>query len=98
MQQIFYDDAPYVVLFRPTRCRPTTTTGSPGFTAVPDPGGPVMVANDFLNYTNVKPAGGGGGSGASTVVLIVIGVVIALGIIIALVMMMGRRRSADLRD
>ena len=69
-----------------------------GFTPVPDPGGPIMVANDFLNYSNVKLAGGGSGGGASTVVLIVIGVVVALGIIVALVMMMGRRRSADLRD
>jgi peptide/nickel transport system substrate-binding protein len=98
MQQIFYDDAPYVVLYRPQALQAYNHDRFTGFTPVPNPGGPVMVSNDFLNYSNVKPAGGGGGSGASTVVLIVIGVVVALGIIVALVMMMGRRRSADLRD
>lgn len=98
MQQIFYDDAPYVVLFRANALQAYNSKAFHGFTAVPDPGGPVMVANDFLNYSNVTAGGGGGSSGASTVALIVIGVVIALGIIIALVMMMGRRRSADLRD
>jgi peptide/nickel transport system substrate-binding protein len=98
MQQIFYDDAPYVVLFRASALQAYNSNRFTGFTPVPDPGGPVMVANDFLNYTKVEPAGSGGGGGASTVVLVVIGVVIALGIIIALVVMMGRRRSADLRD
>jgi peptide/nickel transport system substrate-binding protein len=98
MQQIFYDDAPYVVLYRPSALQAYNHNKFTGFTPVPDPGGPVMVANDSFNYMNVTAAGGGGGSGASTVVLIVIGVVIALGIIVALVMMMGRRRSADLRD
>jgi peptide/nickel transport system substrate-binding protein len=98
MQQIFYDDAPYVVLYRPQSLQAYNHDKFTGFTPVPDPGGPVMVSNDFLNYSNVKPAGGSSGTGASTVVLIVIGIVVALGIIIALVMMMGRRRSADLRD
>ena len=98
MQQIFYDDAPYVVLFRANSLQAYNSDKFKGFTAVPDPGGPVMVANDFLNYMNVEATGGGGSSGASAVVLIIIGVVVALGIIIALVMMMGRRRSADLRD
>jgi len=36
-----------------------------------------MLANDFLNYMNVRPAGGSNGTGTSTVVLIVVGVVIA---------------------
>jgi peptide/nickel transport system substrate-binding protein len=98
MQQIFYDDAPYVVLFRAQALEAYNHDKFTGFTAVPDPGGPIMVANDFLNYSNVKAAGGGGGSGASSVVLIVLGVVIALGLIGAFVMMMSRRRSADLRD
>jgi peptide/nickel transport system substrate-binding protein len=98
MQQVFYTDAPYVVLFRASALQAYNSNRFTGFTAVPNPGGPVMTANDFINYSAVKPAGGGGGGGASTVVLVVIGVVIALGIIVALVMMMGRRRSADLRD
>jgi peptide/nickel transport system substrate-binding protein len=98
MQQIFYDDAPYVVLYRPQALEAYNNKRFTGFTAVPDPGGPIMVANDYFNYVNVRPAGGGGGGGTSTAVLVVIGVLIALGLIITLVMMMGRRRSADLRD
>jgi len=98
MQQIFYDDAPYVVLYRPQALQAYNHRRFTGFTPVPNPGGPVMVANDFLNYSHVRPAGGGGGSGASTVVLVVIGIVIALGIIVALVLMLSRRRTADLRD
>jgi peptide/nickel transport system substrate-binding protein len=98
MQQIFYEDVPYVVLFRANSLQAYNSDKFEGFTAVPDPGGPVMVANDFLNYMEVEATGSGGGSGASAVVLVVVGVVIALGVIIALVMMMGRRRNADLRD
>jgi peptide/nickel transport system substrate-binding protein len=98
MQQIFYDDAPYVVMFRASTLQAYNHDRFTGFTPVPDPGGPVMYAADYFNYANVKPAGGSSGSGASTAVLIVVGIVVALGIIIALVMMLGRRRSADLRD
>ena len=98
MQQIFYDDAPYVVMFRPTTLQAYNHDRFTGFTPVPNPGGPIMMANDFLNYTNVKPAGGSSGTGTSTVVLIVIGVVIALGVIGGIIVMMTRRRSADLRE
>jgi peptide/nickel transport system substrate-binding protein len=92
MQQIFYDDAPYVVLYRASALQAYNHDRFTGFTAVPDPDGPIMLANDFLNYSNVRPASGGGG-GARTVALIVIGVVIGLGIITALVVLMRRRRS-----
>jgi peptide/nickel transport system substrate-binding protein len=98
MQQIFYDDVPYVVMFRASSLQAYNHTKFTGFTAVPNPGGPVMVANDYFNYSNVKPAGTGGSSSSSTVVLIVIGVIIALIIIVGLVLTMGRRRNADLRD
>jgi peptide/nickel transport system substrate-binding protein len=98
MQQIFYDDAPYVVMFRASTLQAYNHDRFTGFTPVPDPGGPIMYAADYFNYAGVKPAGGSSGSGASTAVLIVVGIVVALGIIIALVMMMSRRRSADLRD
>jgi peptide/nickel transport system substrate-binding protein len=98
LQQIFYDDVPYVVLFRANALQAYNSDKFTGFTPVPDPGGPVMVANDFLTYANVKPAGRNDGGGASTVVLIVIGVVVALAIIVALVMMLGPRRRADSRN
>jgi peptide/nickel transport system substrate-binding protein len=98
MQQIFYDDAPYVVLYRPSSLQAYNNKKFTGFTPVPDPGGPIMVANDSFTYANVRAAGGSSGTGTSTVVLIVIGAIVALAIIIGLVMMMSRRRSADLRD
>jgi peptide/nickel transport system substrate-binding protein len=98
MQQIFYDDVPYVVMFRASSLQAYNHDRFTGFTPVPDPGGPVLVSNDYFNYSNVKPAGGGGGSSASTVVIIVIAVIIGLAIIAGLVTTMNRRRSADLRE
>ena len=44
----------------PTRSRPTTATSSRASRPCPIPAGPVMVANDFLNYMNVEATGGGG--------------------------------------
>jgi peptide/nickel transport system substrate-binding protein len=98
MQQIFYDDVPYVVLFRPSSLMAYNHDRFTGFTPIPDPGGPVMVANDFLNYMNVKVAGSGGGSSASGVVIVVIIVIVLLGIIVGAVIALNRRRTADLRD
>jgi peptide/nickel transport system substrate-binding protein len=98
MQQIFYDDVPYVVMFRASSLQAYNHDKFTGFTAVPNPTGPVMVANDYFNYSNVRVAGTGGGSSSSSVLLIVIGVIIALAIIVGVVLMATRRRSADLRD
>ena len=98
MQQIFYDDAPYVVLFSRRLAPGLQQRQVQGLHGRARPGGPVMVANDFLNYMNVEAAGGGSDSGASTTVLIIVGIVVALASSSRVVLMMNRRRSADLRE
>ncbi|HEX4493617.1 MAG TPA: ABC transporter substrate-binding protein [Acidimicrobiia bacterium] len=98
MQQIFYNDVPYVVMFRAQNLQAYNHDRFTGFTPVPKPDGPVMIANDFLNYTDVKQAGTGGGSSSSGVVIIIILVIVALGVIVGIVLAMNRRRTADLRE
>ena len=98
MQQIFYDDVPYVVMFRAQSLQAYNHDRFKGFTPVPQPGGPVMVSNDYFNYKDVKAVGTGGGSSSSAVVVIVIVVIIGLAIIAGVIMAMSRRRTADLRE
>jgi peptide/nickel transport system substrate-binding protein len=98
MQQIFYEDAPYIVMFRAQSLQAYNHDRFTNFTAVPKPGGPVMVSNDYFNYKDVKPAGSGGGSSSSGVVLIVIVVILGLAVIFGIFITMNRRRTADQRE
>jgi peptide/nickel transport system substrate-binding protein len=110
MQQMLYDDAPYLVTVYSSIGEAYRSDRFTGFVPQPDPGGVLLFQYGHANYLNLKPvtaadtaSGGGstaaaaaGDSGSSTgeVVAIVI-VVIVLLVLAALVVVWATRRRAS---
>ena len=56
MQQILYEDSPYLVRPTPRSARPSAATGSPCFQPQPDPGG-ICCSSTARTTTTTAPAG-----------------------------------------
>ena len=99
MQQIFYDDAPYAVLYYPKALIAYNTAKWEGWVPYPGETGMVVLQNDNIDtYTQVHLKTGTtqstSGSSSSTL-WIAIGAVIAVIVIVLLVVLMRRGRRSE---
>jgi peptide/nickel transport system substrate-binding protein len=111
MQQMLYDDAPYLVTAYSAIGEAYRSDRFTGFVPQPNPGGVLLLQYGHANYLNVKPvteaagtaSGGGGGTdkGSSTgqvvAILLVVVVLLVLAVLIT-VWAMRRRTMADTRE
>jgi peptide/nickel transport system substrate-binding protein len=90
MQQLFYEESPYIVLTYPKTLQAWNTSEWEGWTRIPENGGAVAYMSDnVMNYALVGPVGAVGereGIGASTLVIIVVVIAAAVALIAWLVM------------
>jgi peptide/nickel transport system substrate-binding protein len=111
MQQMLYDDAPYLVTAYSAIGEAYRSDRFTGFVPQPNPGGVLLLQYGHANYLNLKPvtvadgtasAGGGGadeGSSTDQVVAIVLIVVVLLILAVFVTMwVMRRRTTADTRE
>jgi peptide/nickel transport system substrate-binding protein len=111
MQQMLYEDAPYLVTAYGATGEAYRSDRFTGFVPQPDPGGVLLLQYGHANYLNVKPvaqagdtaSGGGGGSGEGTSTGQVVGIVLVVAILLLLAVFitiwaMRRRATADARE
>jgi len=81
MEQIFYEEAPYVVILKDADTQAYRNDRFEGFLQQPAGTGPVLFSNSSPSYINIRPVGsaGGGGTSATTVIVIVLIAVAVLG-------------------
>jgi peptide/nickel transport system substrate-binding protein len=111
MQQMLYDDAPYLVTAFYAIGEAWRSDRFTGFVPQPNPGGVLLLQYGHANYLNVKPvsaadtASGGGSGGTSegsstgevVAIVLVVVVVLLLGMLITL-WAVRRRTTADTRE
>jgi peptide/nickel transport system substrate-binding protein len=101
MQQIFYEDAPYAVLYYPQTLIAYNTAKWEGWVPYPGETGRVVLQNDNIDtYVQVHPVTAtttGTSSGSSNTALI-IGVVIAAVVVIAVVVLLLRRPKREVAE
>jgi peptide/nickel transport system substrate-binding protein len=102
MQQIFYEQAPFIVTDYEQQLEAYNTDKWEGWTRVPEGSGPVAFINDNIDtYLNLRPkvaaAEAGGGSGSSSLIYyVVIAVVVAaVAVVAVLVLRRGRGRALE---
>jgi len=97
MQQIFYDDAPYVVLYYPQTLIAYNTSKWEGWVPYPGETGRVVLQNDNIDtYVQVHlkaAATTTTDSGSSSTTLIIIAVVAALAVIVIVLLLVRRSRG-----
>jgi peptide/nickel transport system substrate-binding protein len=111
MQQMLYDDAPYLVTAYSAIGEAYRSDRFTGFVPQPDPGGVLLLQYGHGDYLNVKPvesgdtaggAGGGGSdSGTSTDTIVMIVIIVAVLLLLAVLVTiwaMRRGASADTRE
>jgi peptide/nickel transport system substrate-binding protein len=113
MQQILYDDAPYLVTAYSAIGEAYRSDRFTGFVPQPNPGGVLLLQYGHANYLNVKPvtaeadgtaSGGGGGTSddsSSTDQVVVIVLIVAVLLLVAVIVTMWamrRRAMADTRE
>lgn len=99
MLQIFYDEAPYAVLYKTDDLAAIRSDRWTNFVRQPAETGPVLFTNTSPAYLALQPVDGGGddGGGLGTGVIVLIGVVVvAVGA--AVVVLRRRSGSADDRE
>ena len=105
MQQMLYDDMPYLVTVYTKIGEAYRSDRWTGFVPQPDPGGILLFQYGHANYLNLEPASASSGSGSSgsdgsgssagQVVLILVVALLVVGGIIVLVMMRRRASAGD---
>jgi peptide/nickel transport system substrate-binding protein len=111
MQQMLYDDAPYLVTAYSAIGEAYRSDRFTGFVPQPNPGGVLLLQYGHANYLNVKPvteadgtaSGGGGGSSDNsstdqTVAIVLVIVVLLVLAVLITIWAMRRRASADTRE
>ncbi len=104
MQQMLYDDAPYLITYYYDNPEAYRSDRFTGFVPQPDPKGSLLFQYGTWSYENIKPvsavqAGASGDTSSSGITWLAIGVVAALVILAAVVGVVLRRgRNADLDD
>ncbi len=102
MQQIFYDDAPYVVLYYPKALIAYNTDKWEGWVPYPGEGGMVVLQNDNIDtYLLVQPKAvttTTTSSGSSNTTLIVVAVVAALAVIVIVLLLVRRSRGRAVEE
>ncbi len=98
MQQIMYQQTPWVVLAYPDYLEAYNTTKWTGWTQMFDGSGPAFYTEGFIgSYLNLKPktAAAGGGSGDTALIVAVVAVVVVAAIVVVLVL---RRRRPQAEE
>lgn len=100
MQQILYDDSPYIVTYYYDDLEAYRTDRFTGFIPQPDPNGALIFQYGTYSYQNLQPISaadvpGGGAAAALPIVVGVLVVVIVAGVIWFVI---ARRRPHDLAD
>lgn len=105
MQQILYDDMPYLNTVYSQIGEAYRSDRWEGFVPQPNPGGVLLLQYGHANYLNLAPAGtaagnpgeatASNGSGSSTVMIILIVIVVAGAAVIGGWLLMRRRTAAD---
>ena len=104
MQQMLYDDAPYLITYYYDNPEAYRSDRFTGFVPQPDPKGSLLFQYGTWSYENIKPVtavqqGTATGSTSSSTNWLAIGVIAALVLLAAVVGVLLRRgRSADLDD
>ena len=94
MQQVFFNDAPYAVLYKYDNLQAFRSDRWQNFVRQPAETGPIMFTNTSSAYLDLEPVSeGSGGSGTNTIVVVVVAL-LGFGIIFALVRSR-RKKSAD---
>ena len=103
MLTLFYEEAPYAVLYYSPDLQAYRTDRFEGWVRQPAEVGPVLFSNSSPTYAQLEPIsdsgdGGGGGDGDSNTGLLIALGVVAILVIGGAVFMISRRRSADDRE
>ena len=102
MQQLFYDDAPYVVLYYPQTLIAYNTSKWEGWVPYPGETGRVVLQNDNIDtYLQVQPKTATTtttSSGSSSTTIIVIAVVAALAVIVIVLLLVRRSRGRAVEE
>ena len=101
MQQIFYQEAPYAVLYYPKALIAYNTAKWAGWVPYPNQNGLVVYAGDNIDtYRLVHPVAATtqSSSGASSTLWIAIGVIVAVIVILLVVILVRRRRGRELTE
>ena len=94
MQQIMYEQTPWVVVAYPDYFEAYDTTRWTGWTRVNDGNGPAFfTAGNVDTYVNLKPAAAAATTGTSSTVWLVVGLVGAVVIVVVLLLLQRRRRG-----
>lgn len=97
MQQMLYDDAPYIITYYYDDLEAFRSDRFTGFVPQPDPNGALLFQYGTWSYENVQPATASSsstGNSSSTSPGLIIGLVIAVIVIAVLVFLLIRRRPA----
>ena len=99
MQQMFYEQAPYAVLYYPKALIAYNTDKWEGWVPYPNPNGLVVLSGDNIDsYVQVQPKAAATtetASSSSSTLWIVIGAVIAIIVIVLVVVLMRRGRRSE---
>jgi peptide/nickel transport system substrate-binding protein len=101
MQQIFYQEAPYAVLYYPKALIAYNTAKWAGWVPYPNQNGLVVYAGDNIDtYRLVHPVAAttGASSGTSSTLWIAIGVIVAIIVILIVVILVRRGRGRELTE
>ncbi len=102
MQQIFYDDAPYVVLYYPQTLIAYNTSKWEGWVPYPGETGRVVLQNDNIDtYLQVQPKTATTtttSSGSSNTTLIVVAALAALAVIVIILLFVRRSRGRAVEE
>ncbi len=104
MQQMLYDDAPYIITYYYNNPEAYRSDRFTGFVPQPDPNGSLLFQYGTWSYENLKPvsadSGSGSSSSSSSTALYIFAAIAALVIIAIVVIVLSRRNrtAADLDD
>ena len=104
MQQMLYDDAPYIITYYYDNPEAYRSDRFTGFVPQPDPNGSLLFQYGTWSYENLKPvsadSGSGSSSSSSSTALYIFAAIAALVIIAIVVIVLSRRNrtAADLDD
>jgi len=92
MHEIFFDEAPYAVLYKYDNLQAFRSDRWQNFTRQPSDVGPVLFSQSSPVYRDLEPVGTrGGSSGTNTMIIVIVALVVAGGVLVAL----ANRRKED---